>query len=54
MDLMGRARTLINSAYGVGKLEVYMAVALIYWGLTIGADMLVRFLEKRAPYAGRL
>lgn len=52
VDLMGLAEVLINNDYGIHKLEVYLAIALIYWGCTIAITALVRRAESAiAEYA---
>ena len=33
-DIMGRAKLIISNDYGVKKLEVYIATAVIYWLIT--------------------
>lgn len=48
IDLMGRAKQIIANDYGVGKLQVLIAVALIYWGISALADKFIHILEKRS------
>lgn len=47
VDLMGRAKLIIANNYGIGKVTVYIAVALIYWAISALAEGGVRLLEKR-------
>lgn len=46
MDLMGRANLLIHLQMGKGKLEVYLAVALLYWALISAMELLASRLDK--------
>ena len=46
IDLMGKAKILINASYGRNKLEVYMAVAVCYWFLCGVSALLTKTLEK--------
>ena len=45
IDLMGLAEVLISDSYGIHKLEVYVAIALIYWACTIAISALIRRAE---------
>jgi len=47
VDIMGKAKLLIANDYGVKKLEVYIAVGLIYWVITFVADVGIKALEKK-------
>lgn len=47
IDLMGKAGLIINSNYGRGKLEVYVAVAVLYWAFVIVLEFLMHYLERR-------
>lgn len=46
-DIMGRIHSIISTDYGVKKLEVYIAGAVIYAGLVISGIWLVHLLERR-------
>lgn len=48
VDLMGTASNLISNDYGSRQIEVYLTLALIYWGISFLADRGVRFIENRA------
>ena len=48
MDLMGRANLLIHLRMGEGKLECYIAVAIIYWLLISALELLVARLDKNS------
>lgn len=52
MDLMGRATTISQSNYGSTRLEIYIAVAVIYWGICLLLQLLTTILE-RATSRGR-
>ncbi len=48
MDLMGRANLLIHLRMGEGKLECYIAVAIIYWILISALEFLAARLDQRS------
>ena len=48
MDLMGRANLLIHLRLGEGKLECYIAVAIIYWILISALEFVAARLDKRS------
>lgn len=48
MDLMGRANLLIHLRMGEGKLECYIAVAIIYWILISALELLAARLDERS------
>ncbi|MDR1596260.1 MAG: amino acid ABC transporter permease [Treponema sp.] len=45
IDVMGRAKMIISLNYGARSLEIYLALALIYWALTFLVVKGTRFLE---------
>ena len=47
MDLMGRANLLITVHQGIGKLESYVAVAVLYWIMVAALESLMKYLENR-------
>lgn len=47
MDIMGRTNLLITINQGRGKLENYVAVAVIYWVIIIALEALMHHLEKQ-------
>lgn len=47
MDMMGIAKVLDANTYGMKRLEIYMAVALIYWFITAVMEFLASLGEKR-------
>lgn len=47
VDIMGQADIIIANTYGVYQLEVYIAIALIYWALSSLLVFGLNFLEKR-------
>lgn len=47
MDIMGRARILDTNAFGLKTFEAYLAVAALYWMLSILITGLFRLLERR-------
>jgi L-cystine transport system permease protein len=47
VDIMGMAKVIIHNDYGVKKLEVYIAAAVIYWVITFAISRAFRFAEKR-------
>ncbi len=46
VDIMGKAKVIISNDYGVKKLEVYVATAIIYWAITF-------LVSKGFQFAGR-
>ena len=48
MDLMGRGNLLIHLRMGEGKLECYIAVAIIYWILISALELLAARLDERS------
>jgi L-cystine transport system permease protein len=46
VDLMGRAKIIIAGDYGIGKLEVYIAIAIVYWVISAIIDWLMAQVEK--------
>lgn len=47
VDVMGQADIIIANTLGVYQLEVYVAVALIYWALAVVLEQIMRLLEKK-------
>lgn len=47
IDIMGQAEIIIANTLGVYQLEVYVAVALIYWALSAILEQIMRLLEKK-------
>lgn len=47
MDLMGRAELLITVNQGLGKLESYLAVAILYWVIIGVLETVMKYLENR-------
>lgn len=46
-DIMGRAKNIIANDFGVKKLEVYIAAAVIYWCITFFVSKLCQLTEKQ-------
>lgn len=58
-DILGRVQQLVKNAYGVGQMQMYIMVGVIYWvmGLIIllFSNMIVKRLNKGNPeYAGNM
>lgn len=47
VDLMGRAKQIIANDYGIGKLHVFVTVAVIYWLISAVLEKFIHMLEKR-------
>ena len=47
IDITGRAQYLINMNMGGYVMETYLAIALIYWGLSLGIQKTFTILENR-------
>lgn len=52
LDLMGRAQTISQASYGASRLEVYISVAIIYWGICLLLQLVTTTIE-RATSRGR-
>jgi len=46
IDIMGRGSLIISRNFGAYALETYLALALIYWGLTLIFEKSFSILEK--------
>lgn len=46
IDIMGQANIIITNTYGVYQLEVYVAIALIYWALSSSLIFIMNQIEK--------
>jgi L-cystine transport system permease protein len=44
IDIMGRAKIIISLNYGFHSLEIYLALAIVYWVLTFLVMKLAKFL----------
>lgn len=47
IDLMGKGQLIIGNHYGAYALETYIALALIYWGMTILIEKIFNLCEAR-------
>ena len=47
MDMMGRANMMIHVNLGRGKLENYIAVAILYWAVIAVLEAVMQYLNKR-------
>lgn len=45
-DLMGQAKSIISSDYGVEKISVLVTVALIYWAISSSIEFLILHTER--------
>jgi L-cystine transport system permease protein len=52
IDMMGQGSLIISRNYGAYGLETYLALAFIYWMITIIIERVFRYIEKRLS-AGR-
>jgi L-cystine transport system permease protein len=50
IDVMGRAKMIISLNYGARSLEIYLALALVYWALTFLTVKGTGFLENAFNY----
>ena len=51
VDIMGKAKIIISNDYGVKKLEVYVATAIIYWLITFFVSYGFRFAGRKLGVA---
>lgn len=47
VDVMGAANIIISNNYGMHQVEVYLAIAIIYWVISLGSELIIKYLEKR-------
>lgn len=47
VDLMGEAKLIIANNYGIGKMQVFIAVAIMYWIISVAVEKEINLLEKR-------
>jgi L-cystine transport system permease protein len=47
VDLMGQADILISNSYGIYQVEVYVAIAFIYWGMSSVIIWVNKKIENR-------
>jgi L-cystine transport system permease protein len=47
VDIMGKARLLVALNYSTRKLEVYIALAIVYWVICIILEQINKFLIGR-------
>jgi L-cystine transport system permease protein len=47
VDIMGKAKLIVTSNYLTRKLEVYIALAIVYWVICIGLEQINKFLIKQ-------
>ena len=47
IDIMGKGNLIISLNFGAYAIETYIALAIIYWVLTIAFEQLFKFLEKK-------
>ncbi|MGN0072158.1 MAG: amino acid ABC transporter permease [Atopobiaceae bacterium] len=50
LDLMGRAQALASANYGATRLEIYVAVALIYWAICLLLQLLTTLIETASSH----
>ena len=53
IDMMGAGNLIISRNYGAYSLETYIALAIIYWVLTIIIEQIFKLLEKKFNPAAR-
>ncbi|MFJ8236335.1 amino acid ABC transporter permease [Ureibacillus sp. NPDC094379] len=46
VDILGKANLILASSYGENKVEVFLTIALIYWGLCLLSDRVVKLCEN--------
>jgi L-cystine transport system permease protein len=53
IDVMGRAKMIISLNYGARSLEIYLALAIVYWALTFLVVRGTRLLEDAFNFRGQ-
>lgn len=53
IDMMGQVKLIIGNNYGLGMLEVYVVISIIYWSITLIIQSTFALINKRAqkPYS---
>lgn len=46
VDIMGQAKLLIANTYGENKIEMYLAIAIMYWLVCLASDRIIKLLEN--------
>lgn len=54
LDLMGRAQTISQASYGASRLEVYLAVAIIYWAICLVLQLATTLIERATSQGRRI
>ena len=47
VDIMGMATIMSGDTFGMKQVEVFLTVALIYWGISMVSEQIIRLLERR-------
>lgn len=50
LDLMGRAQAISQASYGATRLEVYLAVALVYWAICLIIQLATTLIERASSH----
>ncbi|WP_436854725.1 amino acid ABC transporter permease [Staphylococcus caeli] len=52
IDMMGQVKLIIGNNYGLGMLEVYIVISIVYWMIALIIQGTLTFIDKRAqkPY----
>ena len=52
IDMMGQVKLIIGNSYGLGMLEVYIVISVVYWLIALIIQGVFTFIDKRAqkPY----
>ncbi|WP_436860396.1 amino acid ABC transporter permease [Staphylococcus caeli] len=52
IDMMGQVKLIIGNNYGLGMLEVYIVISMVYWMIALIIQGTFTFIDKRAqkPY----
>ncbi|PHK50253.1 amino acid ABC transporter permease [Staphylococcus edaphicus] len=52
IDMMGQVKLIIGNNYGLGMLEVYIVISIVYWMIALVIQGIFTFIDKRAqkPY----
>ncbi|QLK86767.1 amino acid ABC transporter permease [Staphylococcus sp. 17KM0847] len=52
IDMMGQVQLIIDNNYGLGMLEVYVVISIIYWGLSLIVQGVLFYVSHRTsrPY----
>ena len=53
LDIMGKSVVMNQQTWGVHSIEIFVAVSLIYWAISVGFEQLIRLYENHQRKKGQ-